>query len=133
MAFGWYAIRRRKVETHKRLMLTASVLALLFFISYVVKTVVYGDTLFGGPKAWRIPYQLFLQMHSILATVAGILGIVTLYLAFKGRFGKHRKWGPWTASTWFVTAASGLTVFLLLYIVFPSGPTTNVFRAWLGH
>lgn len=133
MAFGWYFIRRRNVEVHRRLMLTGSVLAALFFITYVLKTVVFGDTTFGGPTGWKASYQIFLQSHSILATIAAVLGIITLTLAFKGRFSLHRRWGPWTVSIWFVTAATGFAVFLLLYIVFPQGETTNVFRAWLGH
>ncbi|RIV18824.1 DUF420 domain-containing protein [Alicyclobacillaceae bacterium I2511] len=132
MALGWYYIRRRNVEVHRRLMLTASTLAALFFISYVAKTAIFGDTLFGGPIHWRAPYQVFLQMHSVLATVAAIFGIFTLTYAFKGRFNRHRRVGPWTASIWFVTAATGLMVFILLYIAFPSGPTANIFRAWIG-
>ena len=133
MAFGWYFIRRRNVEVHRRLMLIGSTLAALFFITYVLKTVIFGDTTFGGPKMWQTPYQVFLQAHSILATVAAILGIITLTFAFKSRFGSHRKIGPWTTSTWFVTAVTGFLVFLMLYIVFPQGETTNMFRAWLGH
>lgn len=133
MAFGWYFIRRRNVEVHRRLMLTGSTLAALFFITYVLKTVIFGDTTFGGPSGWKAPYQVFLQAHSILATVAAVLGIITLTFAFKSRFSSHRKIGPWTTSIWFVTAATGFAVFLLLYIVFPEGTTTNVFRAWLGH
>lgn len=132
MAFGWYFIRRRNVEVHRRFMLTGSTLAALFFLSYVAKTVIFGDTLFGGPARWQPSYQVFLQMHSVLATVAAIFGIVTLTFAFKGRFTRHRRVGPWTASIWFVTAATGLMVFILLYIAFPPGPTANVFRAWLG-
>ncbi|MCL6625775.1 DUF420 domain-containing protein [Alicyclobacillus shizuokensis] len=133
MAFGWRAIRKGRRETHRRLMLTGSVLAALFFISYVVKTVVVGDTSFGGPAQWRTPYQVFLQAHSILATVAAILGVITLVLAFRASFRRHKRVGPWTVSVWFVTAATGLMVFLLLYIIFPPGETTNVLRAWSGH
>lgn len=133
MAFGWYFIRRRNVDVHRRLMLTGSILAALFFITYVVKTIVFGDTTFGGPSTWKTSYQVFLQAHSILATVAAVLGIITLTFAFKSRFTSHRKIGPWTTSIWFITAVTGFMVFLLLYIVFPQGETTNVFRAWLGH
>jgi putative membrane protein len=133
MAFGWWQIRRGHRETHKRLMLTGSVLAALFFISYVLKTVVVGDTTFGGPDKYKLFYQTFLQIHSILATVAAVLGIITLVYAFKAAFSKHRKIGPWTLWTWFITAGSGVMVFLFLYILYPEGPTTNVFRAWLGH
>jgi putative membrane protein len=133
MGIGWYFIRRRNVEVHRRLMLTGSILAALFFITYVLKTLIYGDTMFGGPDKWKSPYQLFLQMHSILATVAAIMGIITLRFAFKANFQSHRKLGPWTVSTWFITAVTGLAVFLLLYVIFPPGPTTNMFNAWLGN
>ncbi len=49
--FGWWQIRRGHRETHRRLMITGSILAALFFISYVFKTVVVGDTTFGGRKS----------------------------------------------------------------------------------
>ncbi|GMA50050.1 membrane protein [Alicyclobacillus contaminans] len=133
MGIGWYLIRTRRVEAHKRMMLTGSVLAALFFIGYLLKTVIYGDTAFGGPTKYRAPYQVFLQMHSVLATVAAVLGIITIVFAFKSRFGQHRRIGPWTVVIWFITAATGLAVFLMLYIIFTPGPTTNVFRAWIGH
>jgi putative membrane protein len=133
MALGWFQIRRRRVEAHRRLMLTGVVLAALFFVTYVAKTLLIGDTAFGGPERWRLPYQVFLQVHSVLATVAAILGIITLRAAYRENFSLHRRIGPWTASIWFITAASGLVVFLLLYIIFPPGPTTDLFRAWIGH
>ncbi|QQE79945.1 DUF420 domain-containing protein [Alicyclobacillus sp. SO9] len=132
MAFGWRMIRQGKKEVHKRLMLTASVLAALFFITYVLKTVIFGDTMFGGPTSIEPAYQGFLQVHSVLATVIAILGIITLRFAFKGVFHKHRKIALWTVNGWFITAATGLVVFLLLYVVYPPGPTTNVLHAWLG-
>ncbi|UOF92640.1 DUF420 domain-containing protein [Fodinisporobacter ferrooxydans] len=132
MAIGWRQIRAKRMQAHKFFMLLGTVLAALFFIGYAVKTVVIGDTMFGGPAPLRTPYQIFLQMHSILATVAAVLGIVTLRFAFTAAFGKHKKIGPWTVVIWFITTISGLAVFLMLYVIFPPGPTTNVFHAWFG-
>jgi putative membrane protein len=132
MAIGWWLIRRNRIEAHKRFMLLGSVLAGLFFISYAVKTVAIGDTSFGGPSNLQFSYQVFLQIHSILATVAGVLGIIVLRLAFKRAFSKHKRIGPWTVTLWFITTATGLAVFLMLYVVYPPGPTTNMFEAWLG-
>lgn len=133
MAIGWVYIRRGNIQTHRRLMLTSVAFAALFFITYVLKTVLIGDTLFGGPQSWRGFYYAFLQTHSFLATVAAILGIITLVYAFREKFTTHRKFGPWTAVTWFITAITGVSVFLMLYVIFPPGETTNLFRAWLGH
>ncbi|OFW82052.1 MAG: hypothetical protein A2201_10625 [Alicyclobacillus sp. RIFOXYA1_FULL_53_8] len=132
MAIGWYLIRQGRKEAHRRFMLTGSVLAALFFLTYVLKTLVIGDTTFGGPSNLKAPYQIFLQSHSILATVAAVLGVITLRWAFKQNFTSHKKIGPWTVSTWFVTAITGLAVFLLLYVIYPPGETTNMFKAWLG-
>ncbi|MBX5437505.1 MAG: DUF420 domain-containing protein [Alicyclobacillaceae bacterium] len=133
VAAGWIAIRRGKRTTHRWLMITAAYVAAGFFLSYILKSLWIGDTTFGGPARWRPWYQGFLQVHSALATVGAILGIIALYYGLKGRFARHRKVGPWTAGVWLVTAATGITVFLLLYVVFPPGPTTNMFRAWTGH
>ncbi|ATY84258.1 DUF420 domain-containing protein [Kyrpidia spormannii] len=131
-AVGWYLIRRGRREAHRRAMLTSVVLAAAFFLSYVLKTIFIGDTSFGGPAQWREPYQIFLQAHSVLATVAAVLGIVALRYAFKSRFASHKRIGPWTVTIWLITAATGLMVFLLLYVIYEPGPTRNMFRTWLG-
>jgi putative membrane protein len=133
VAAGWWAVRRRRLHLHRRLMLVGATLGALFFVSYAARTLVVGDTSFGGPAAWRAPYQAFLQAHSLLATVAGVFGVVTLRRAFLRRFRQHRRVAPWTAGLWLCAAATGLAVFLLLYVVFPPGATTNLFRAVTGH
>jgi len=134
IAIGWYMIRRGRKDIHRRLMLTGSAFATAFFISYVLRTLLIGDTTFAGPARYQTAYQVFLQTHATLATVAAVLGIITLRRAFLGRFDRHKKIAPWTATTWLVAAASGLVVFLLLYVIYQPGPTTNLFRAvTLGH
>ncbi len=133
VALGWRAIRQGRRDVHRRYMLSGSVLAILFFVTYVLKSFLIGDTSFGGPKSWALPYLVFLQVHTILATVAAILGIMTLRLALTARFGRHRRIAPWTATSWFIAAGMGLGVFLMLYIVFPPGATTNMLRAITGH
>lgn len=133
MAFGWYFIRKQNIVAHRRLMLTGSAFAILFFLLYLARTVFIGDTTFGGPDRWKPAYYAFLQTHSVLATVAAILGVITLTFAFRQNFRRHRKIGPWTLVTWFITAATGTAVYLLLYVIYPSGSTTSLLHAWLGH
>ncbi len=129
VATGWVYIRRGKKDTHKKLMLTGAGFAVAFFVSYVLRTLLVGDTTFAGPHGLKAPYQVFLQAHATLATVAAVLGIITIRRALLGRFSLHRRIAPWTASVWLVAAASGLVVFLLLYVIYPPGVTTNLFRA----
>lgn len=68
-------------------------------------------------------YHIFLIFHIVLATVAAVFGITTLTLGFKAQFAKHRKWGRVTAVIWFITAITGVAVYVLLYIFYPGGHT----------
>lgn len=129
IAFGWRAVRHRQLHLHRRLMLLGTLFGALFFITYVIKSLFIGDTLFGGPKSMAAAYGLFLQVHVTLATLAAIAGVITLRWAFRQRFAKHRRLAPYTAVGWLIAAGTGLVVFLLLYVIYPSGPTTNVLRA----
>ncbi|WP_338055198.1 DUF420 domain-containing protein [Sulfobacillus harzensis] len=122
---GWYQIRHRHVRRHRRFMLTGATLGAAFFVSYVAASFLIGDTYFGGPKAMAIPYQIFLQVHVLLATAAAVLGILTIRYALRAAFRRHKKVAPWTASAWLVAAGTGLVVFLLLFVVYPQGPSTT--------
>lgn len=132
LLIGWQRIRHGQVARHRRAMLTTATLAVAFFVSYAVKSLVYGDTTFGGPAGIATAYQVFLQVHVTLATLAAILGILTLRYALRSRFDRHRRIAPWTASMWLVAAGTGLVVFLLLYVVFPPGADQNVVRTIVG-
>ena len=134
MAFGWYFIRHKRIDIHRKFMLAGASLGAAFFVSYVFSTFIIGDTFFGGPKKYRAPYQLFLQVHVMLATAAAVMGVITLRWALQARFNKHRKIAPWTATFWFIAASTGLLVFLMLFVVFPPGPTTkSLLQILTGH
>jgi putative membrane protein len=132
IAFGWYYIRRGKIKTHTRLMISASIFATTFFIIYLSRTIFVGNTTFGGPAEVKTAYQLFLIFHIFLATTGGIMGIVSLYLGFKKRFAVHKKVGPWTSILWFMTAITGVAVYMLLYVIYPSGETDSMLKTILG-
>lgn len=132
VGFGWYHIRKGNRETHKRLMVTAAVLALLFFLLYVARTVFVGNTDFGGPAGLRPFYMSFLAFHITLATVGGVFGLVTLWLAYKERYLKHKKLGRWTSVLWLLTAPTGVLVYILLYVMYPGGHTKPVWQVLFG-
>jgi putative membrane protein len=129
VAIGWGLIIRKKREAHQKTMLAAAVSALIFFIIYVSRTIFVGNTEWGGPDGLKTVYLIFLLFHIVLATVAAGFGITTLTLAFRQRFAKHRKWGRITALIWFATAITGVTVYVLLYLIYPGGHTKPVIDA----
>lgn len=132
VAIGWGYIRKRKISQHQTIMLIAAIFAVTFFIIYASRTVFIGNTSFGGPDSIKIFYTIFLVFHIFLATVGAVLGIYMLYTGYKKQFYKHRKVGPITSIIWFVTAITGVAVYLLLYVFYPGGETTSVIKAILG-
>ncbi len=129
VAIGWRLIVKKKREAHQKVMLWAAITALVFFIIYMSRTIFVGNTEWGGPDSLETVYLVFLLFHIVLATVAAVFGITTLTLAFRKKFAKHRKWGRTTAVIWFVTAITGITVYLLLYQMYPGGHTKPLIDA----
>jgi putative membrane protein len=132
VAIGWSLIIKGKREAHKKVMIAAAISALCFFIIYVSRTIFIGNTTWGGPEDLKSVYLIFLVFHIILATVAAVFGITTLTLAFREKFAKHRKWGKVTALIWFATVITGVTVYVLLYLMYPGGHTKPFLTDFFG-
>ncbi|MEK4205329.1 MULTISPECIES: DUF420 domain-containing protein [Paenibacillus] len=132
VAIGWWLIIKGKREAHKKTMIAAAIAALLFFIVYASRTLFVGNTSWGGPDELKTIYQVFLIFHIVLATVAAVFGLTTLTLGFKAKYSKHRKWGRVTSIIWFITAITGVMVYVLLYVLYPGGHTKPVWEVILG-
>ncbi|QKS73260.1 DUF420 domain-containing protein [Paenalkalicoccus suaedae] len=132
VAIGWYLVSQRKIEAHKKVMFWAAVLAVIFFVTYLSKTFFIGSTSFGGPDSVVLPYTIFLIFHITMATIAAVLGIIQLTTGYKNRLKSHRRLGPITSIIWFISATTGIAVYLLLYVIYPPGETTNLFNAILN-
>lgn len=132
VAIGWYLIIKGKREAHKKTMIWAAIAAVIFFIIYVSRTIFVGNTEWGGPDHLKTIYLIFLLFHITLAMVAAVFGITTLVLGFREKFAKHRRWGRVTAVIWFITAITGITVYVLLYLLYPGGHTKPVIDAIFG-
>src|SRR5690625_780812 len=132
VAIGWRYIAINEKEKHKRAMIIAAISAICFFVIYLSRTIFIGNTSFGGPEHLKIYYTIFLLFHIVLSTVGAIFGIVTIMLARKGNVTRHRKIGPITSIIWFVSATTGVAVYLLLYVLYDGGDTTSLIKAILG-
>ncbi len=132
VAIGWYLILKKKIEAHKKTMLAAAVAAILFLIIYVSRTILVGNTSFGGPDNLKIYYTIFLIFHIVLATTGAVFGAVTINAALKNNMVRHRKLGPITSVIWFFSAITGVAVYLLLYVFYKGGEVTSMFKAILG-
>jgi putative membrane protein len=132
VAIGWWQIKQRRIEAHKKTMLLAAVFAVIFFIIYASRTIFIGNTSFGGPENIKIYYTIFLIFHITLATTGAGFGIASILTGYKNKLSIHRKLGPITSLIWFFTAITGVIVYLLLYVLYHGGETTSMIKAILG-
>ncbi len=132
VAYGWALIKKGKREAHIKTMKWASVFASMFFILYISRIVFIGSSLFGGPAELEKYYRIFLFFHILLATLVAIGGIWTIWLGLKGNFSKHKRIGPWTAATWLIVACTGVTTYLLLYVLYPAKESPSLMKTIFG-
>jgi len=107
---GVVLIRRGNRVWHPRVMLTASSLAGLFLVLYIVRWGLYGTTTYAGPPEWRTAYYVLLVSHTLLAAANGPLVVWLIYNALKGRFQVHKRWARWTVPIWLYVAATGWVI-----------------------
>jgi putative membrane protein len=109
-----WAVKMKRYEVHKRLMLTAMVLSMLFLVSYICHHLFAGDTKFGGDGTAKIIYYVILFTHIPLA---GIILPFILYSAYRGLTGdwlKHKKLSRITWPVWFYVAVTGVLVYWMI-------------------
>lgn len=121
-------VKKRKYETHKKLMLTAMVLSILFLLSYISHHLLAGDTRFGdinhdgvvteaekaGAGSLRIIYYIILGTHIPLAGLILPFILFTAYRALIGEYPEHKKLARITWPVWFYVAITGVAVYLMI-------------------
>lgn len=114
LAFALVAVKLKKYALHKRLMLTAMVLSVLFLISYVCHHLFAGDTKYGGVGGIRYFYFFILVTHIFLAAVIMPFVLFTAYRALIGEFAQHKKLARITWPIWFYVSMTGVLVYLFI-------------------
>lgn len=108
------AVKRKSYEWHKRLMMTAMVLSILFLVSYIAHHLLAGDTKFGGEGSIRYIYFFILITHIFLAAIILPFILFTAYRAMIAEYPKHKKLARITWPIWFYVAVTGVVVYLLI-------------------
>jgi putative membrane protein len=115
LLLGYYFIRQRQIELHKRSMLTATAFAALFLVVYVSRALLYETRVFAGEGLVRAIYLAILISHTILAILVGPLALITLRRALRGEFSKHRQIARITFPMWLYVVATGWLIYWMLH------------------
>ena len=115
LLLGYYFIRQRKIELHKRSMLTATLFAALFLVVYVTRALLFETKVFAGEGLVRVIYLAILISHTILAILVGPFALVTLRRALRGDFPKHRQIARITFPMWIYVVVTGWIIYWMLH------------------
>lgn len=115
LVWGYTLIRRKQIQTHRKVMITAFATSCLFLICYLIYHAQVGSVPFQGTGAIRPIYFSILITHTILAATVPVLAIITLRRGLAGRYDKHRRIARWTLPIWLYVSVTGVVVYMMLY------------------
>jgi putative membrane protein len=125
---GLLAIKKGNWQTHKKMMLAAMALSVLFLLSYVCHHLLAGDMKFGDTNhdnilsdeertaigGVRVLYIILLSTHILLAGLTMPLVLFTAYRASTAEFPKHTKMARYTWPLWLYVAITGVVVYFMI-------------------
>ena len=125
---GLIAVKQKRYYLHKRLMIYAIILSILFLVSYIGHHLLAGDTRFGdidhngilteeekaGAGNLRLIYYSLLGTHIPLAGIILPFILFTTYRSMTGEYERHKKLAKITWPVWLYVAVSGVLVYLMI-------------------
>lgn len=128
LIFSLLAIKRRNIELHKKLNLTAFVLSSLFLISYVTAHYFIPDTKYGdvdhdgmmsaaessAVSGIKPIYLVILLTHIFLAIVVLPMVLLSFYYGLTDQREKHRKLTRFSYPIWLYVTVTGVVVYLMI-------------------
>lgn len=114
LILGLVLVKNRKLEAHKKVMVSAFACSAAFLVSYVVYHTVQ-ETPVQYVGAYRGFYLSVLVSHILLAIVILPLALTTLYRGRNGQLEKHKKIARITFPLWIYVSVTGVLIYTMLY------------------
>ncbi len=125
---GLYTVKNKNFEAHKKIMLIAITLSVLFLVSYIGHHLFAGETAYGetdGIKglsdaeqaaagSMRSLYLVILLSHIPLAGLVLPFILMAAYRALIGEYEKHKKLVRYVWPVWFYVAITGVIIYLMI-------------------
>lgn len=125
---GLIAVLKKRYLLHKKIMLAAIFLSVLFLVSYIAHHLLAGETKFGDINhdgilsdeeklqvgGLRMIYYFILFTHIPLAAIMLPFILFTAYRALIGEYKTHKKLVRITWPVWFYVAFTGIMVYLMI-------------------
>jgi putative membrane protein len=107
-------VKQKKYVLHKKVMMTALMLSVVFLVSYIAHHLLAGDTRYGGEGSMRTFYYIILISHIFLAAIILPFILFTAYRGLTGEYVLHKKIAKITWPIWFYVAVTGPLVYSMI-------------------
>ncbi|HEX7009898.1 MAG TPA: DUF420 domain-containing protein [Phycisphaeraceae bacterium] len=118
---GYAMIRRGRVAAHRKAMISAFGVSMLFLVLYVThkawRAAAGGElhTTFHAEGWLKAAYLFILLTHLTLAMVVPVLAVALIWLGWTGRLTWHRRLARVGLPAWLYVSATGVAIYFLLY------------------
>lgn len=132
---GYRLIKAKHETAHARVMLSAFGVSIVFLACYLTYHALLldrtgqGHVTFQGPPPVAAVYLVILLTHVSLAAIVPVLAGVTIYLGYRDRRARHRRWAKWTFPIWLYVSVTGVVIYLMLYHLYPAPAATTTMSA----
>jgi putative membrane protein len=114
LVWALIAVKVKNYELHKKLMMSAMVLSVLFLVSYICHHLLASETKFGGTGTMKGIYYFILLTHIPLAAIILPFILFTAYRGLTGEFANHKKLAKYTWPLWLYVSITGVLVYLFI-------------------
>jgi len=115
LTIGFVLIKQKRIQAHRKVMLSAFASSALFLTSYLVYHAHIGSKPYPGTGLWRTIYFSILIPHIVLAAAVLPMALVTLSRGLKMDVTRHRKIARITLPLWLFVSVTGVVVYFMLY------------------
>jgi putative membrane protein len=112
-------IKQKKIENHKKVMISAFCVSILFLICYLIYHYNVLSVPFKNPSWFKPIYLTLLATHVLLAVTVPVFATISLRRGLRRDDVKHKKIVKYTYPIWLYVSITGVLIYLLLYQIFP--------------
>lgn len=116
LLLGYRAIKRGDQAQHKKWMVTALIVSMLFLTSYLIYHYAVGSVPYPHHDWTRPLYFAILIPHVILAALMTPFILMIVRWAFMENFAKHKKLARIVWPVWMFVSVTGVIVYAMLYL-----------------
>ena len=126
---GLFSVKQKQFVLHKKIMMTAMLLSVLFLLSYICHHLFAGETMYGDTDSivglsdaertaaggTRVIYLILLATHIPLAGLALPFILFAAYRALIGEYEQHKKMVRFIWPVWFYVAVTGVIIYMMIH------------------